>query len=525
MPRKKAFQPRFDAFGYNKGPDPDPSPQALEREKGTLSQINQKEGTYEWGGRADNLPLLILDAVNESPVTTSCLEKKESFMRGSGFTDPGLEALEIDADGTTLWDLHCHLVHNVTYLRSFSTNFKFDDYGKITLTYCIGTETTRLVAPNEGSQTIDFIKHNPYWGVKGLFKDEFTTRYPVFDLDKVGAQMEEMSVDFPGQLYWWGEVRSPYKFYPIPKYWSGQKWIRSDAKIGTYVDELLDNGFFQSVLMQVVGNPNEMSKDPRQMKEVTGKDGVKRKEATKTVYEEFNDKMSANFSGVKKAGSVFVQWLSNMQEALKLQEFPTNADFDFVSGTAMEIIRHITIATQVPGVLANLPDTTSPLSSGGDAIEVATEFMQGITMSDRVMMENFYNTILLPNLQKPVTQKVKIKNYVPVRKQITVPDKIWDWLNDQEKADFVKNNVPGVTLFRNPAQLTAPITTTTETPPVETTAIDENLKGLKISEINRISSILKKYNTGALTLEQAKQLLASYGINDDKQTAWLTPTL
>jgi hypothetical protein len=55
--------------------------------------------------------------------------------------------------------------------------------------------------------------------------------------------------------------------------------------------------------------------------------------------------------------------------------------------------------------------------------------------------------------------------------------------------------------------------------------VDENLKSMKVAEINRILSIVRKFNAGQLTMEQAKQLLSGYGLNEEQQSAWLNPVI
>lgn len=503
----------------------EPGPEALETEVGTRNQINQSENTYVWG-RADNLPMLILDAIAESPTTTSCLGTVEMFIRGGGFVDPGIGKMVMDKDGTTLDEFHAQICANLTNLRGFAVNFKFDGGSKITSAYPVGTEGIRLVAPPEGGKTVTKIKHNPYWGMIESYRKEFTYEYPVWNKATIQQDVKELGTKFMGQMYLYGKPRSPYKHYPVPKFWSGKKWIYSDAKIATYVDELLGNGFFQSVLMQVIGDPNQMSKNPRLQKKVTQTDGSIKIEPTHTVGEEFNMQMSANFSGVQKAGTAFVKWVMNKEQMVDLQEFPTNADFAFVEGVILNTMRSITVATQVPAVLANLPNSVSSLA-GQDAIKNAIEFMQSATESDRITLENFYNTILIPNMQNSTQSRVKIKNYIPISTQVTVQKEIWDWMNDAEKADFVTTNVPSVKVIRviaPPAPAVAPVPVDPNNPtpaPTEPPAVNEALKSLKASEINRLSSIVGKFAKGQLTYDQAKQLMASYGFTEEQIAAWL----
>ena len=507
----------------------EPSPEALQTEVGTRGQINAIENTYLWG-RGDNLPLLILDAIAESPTTTSCLGTVEMFIRGGGFTDDGIGKMVVDKDGTTLDEFHAQLCANLTNLRGFAVNFQFDGASKITNSYAVGTEGIRLVAPPEGGKSVNTLKHNPYWGMAETYKPEYTFAYPVWNKATIKEDVKKYGTKFMGQMYLYGKPRAPYKHYPVPKFWSGKKWIYSDAKIATYVDELLGNGFFQSVLMQVIGDPNLMSKNPRLQKKVLQSDGVTYKmEPTHTVGEEFNMQMSANFSGVQKAGTAFVKWVTNKEQAVDLQEFPTNADFAFVEGVILNTMRSITVATQVPAVLANLPNSVSSLA-GQDAIKNAIEFMQSATESDRITLENFYNTVLIPNLQTTTSARVKIKNYIPISTQVTVQKEIWEWMNDAEKADFVTTNVPSVKVIRTIAPLapvapTLPVDPNNPTPaPTEAPAINENLKNLKISDINRVMSIVGKYDKGQITIEQATQLLTGYGFSAEQITAWLTPT-
>jgi hypothetical protein len=281
--------------------------------------------------------------------------------------------------------------------------------------------------------------------------------------------------------------------------------------------------------MNVIGDPNRKSNHPDSMREVVGTDGVTRKEPTKTEGEVFGEMMASNFSGVQKAAKALVTWSMNKDQSVNIQAFPTNTNFDFVAGTLRETIRMITIATEVPGILANLPDEVSPLS-GQDSIDKSIQLMVSRTKPKRNVLENFYNNILIPNLVKSTKARVEIKNYSPVKTTVTVDDKFWQFMNEAEKIDFIERNEPNIIINRAPAatENTAPATVdengnTIEAPVAP--SVDQNLKSMKVSEINRILSIVQKFNKGALTIEQAKQLLSGYGLNEEQQTAWLNPTL
>lgn len=497
-------------------------PEALQTELTTRNQIRTDSGTLIWG-TDDALPMRILDAISQSPTTSSCIARLQQFIQGESFKDEGLMTMVINKDGETLWDLHCQLAQYYASLDGFSVNFKFSSEGKITNSYCMNTAAIRFAAQAETNQ-ITGIKYNPYWGTSE-YKKAFTTDYSIWDAEALKDQIKRQGTKFQGQVYWHATKRTLYKHYPVPKFWSGSKWIYSDAKLATYIDTMLDNGFFSSVLMNVIGDPNKKSNHPDSMKEVRGDDGVIRKEPTKTEGEVFGEMMAQNFSGVQKAAKALVTWSMNKDQSVNIQAFPTNTNFDFVAGTLRETIRMITISTEVPGILANLPDEVSPLS-GQNSIDKAIQLMISNTKPKRNVLENFYNNILIPNLVKTTKARVEIKNYSPVKTSVTVDDKFWEFMNEAEKIDFIQRNEPNIIINRPPAatENTAPATQDENGNIIQAPtapSVDENLKNMKVSEINRILSIRTKLEKGTLTIDQAKLLLSGYGLNEQQQLAFL----
>jgi len=504
-------------------------PQALQRSETTNASKRFDEDTIIWGEK-DALPLEIIKAVSESPVTTSCLNIKADFIKGSGFSEKSLETLVINKNGQTLLDLHYQLADICAYLDGFAVNHKFNAEGRITNAYYIAIENLRFVKPQDDKDpNISYVKYNPFWGTQE-FKQDFTKTYPLHNIDNVSGYMKEMKKEFPGTVYYFGTTSPIYRFYPMPKYWSGEKWIKADGKLQQFHDENLENGFFQSVLMNVIGDPSAWSTNPKYQETITGTDGVKRTQSTKTVGEEFNEMMSESFSGARKAGTAMVLWSQNQDTSAKIQAFPTNTNSDLLQGTFNDIIRGITIATSTPAILANLPQQASSLGSDGESFKKAVELMQSRTAYFRSQLEMYYNNILLPNLETPVTNKVKIINYTPATIEIDLNDKVWEWMNDAEKQDYVKNNFSNIKLFRaTPAPIEpANVPNLVTDAPIVSTG-NEALKNLRISDINKIQKIVSRYNlskadpenTRGLTYDQAKQMLSSFGFTEEELNAWL----
>lgn len=518
-------------------------PEDLKRQ---ISTPNQRDGFEEiiLYGKDNALPLRIAKAVEESPAASSCIATVSKFIKGSGFSDEEMMKYVVDQNGTTLWDLHCSLADSLALFWGFAVNFKYDKGGRIINTYQMSFENCRFKEPGEKSPYITEIRFNPYYGTTE-YNQEYTKRYPVFNPKEILNQMsgktkEELS-DFPGQIYYYGKTSPLSRFYPKPRYWSAKEAILADHKLQEFNNEELENGFFQSVLINAIGDPSKWSNNPRLMKEELQSDNVtKKKVPTKTVGEEFNDQMSATFSGSKKAGTAMVLWSLNADTAIKVAPFPTGINGDRLISTQDSVTKTITIATEVPSILANISEGVS-LGSGGSEIQKAIELMQSRTVEWREILMNFYNNILIPNLKvKPKgAGKVEIQNYNPITEPVEVNKEIWAFLNEQEKIAFIKKNMPEIEIIRTQA----PLPTTTPSEPVtdpETgeplpvqpapAAPNEALKDINSRQLDRILSIVGRYNIGlvdpsnkkALTFEQAKTILLSYGIAESEIPMWLS---
>lgn len=505
-------------------------PENLKREVSTRSQHDSWKEIMIYGH--DNaLPLRIAQAVEESPSASSCIDTVSKFIKGSGFSDEELMKLPIDSSGTTLWDFHCGLADSLALFWGFAVNFKFDRSGKIINTFQMSFESCRFKPPGEHSPHITEIKYNPYYGTPE-YNDEFTKAYPVFNLkeaqNQVGGKNRDELAAWPGQVYYYGKTSPLSRFYPKPKYWSAKEAIQADHKLQEFNNEELENGFFQSVLINAIGDPHEWSKNPHTQTEETGTDNIKRKKSTETVGEEFNRQMGETFSGSKKAGTAMVLWSLKSDTAIKIQPFPVGINGDRLVATQDSITKTITIATGVPSILANISEGVS-LGSGGSEIQKAVELMQSRTVEWREVLMNFYNNILLPNLQKKPSAKVEIQNYNPVSEPVEIDDKVWEFLNPVEKEAFIKKNMPEIEIIRVAAPTTpAPVIPNPDEPipvvPAEEVkatdpnqdAIDSLIRSLSRKDLAKFYGYVNDFKKGRANLEQTKVFLRAFKFTDEQ---------
>lgn len=510
-------------------------PVDLKREATTDNQKDFLENTIKYG--EDNaFPLRLAKAVEDSPATSACIRTITKFIKGASFSDKELMKVKVNKRGQTLWDLHTSLSKSLALFEGFAMNFKYNKGYKVAEVYDMSFESLRFVKPADDLATeINEIKYNPYFGTLE-YNQCYTKTYPLYNPSLVKEQHGQSGNAFPGQVYYYGTTSPLHRFYPYPTYYSAKDWIEADAKFQKFMNQELENGFFQSVILNMIGDPSEMSQHPDDQ-ETYIEDGVTKKRPFRTVGERFNMQMSKTFSGSKKAGTAMVFWSNNKENSPKVEPFPGQIMSERLTAQQDLTTKNITIATNVMAILANISEGVS-LGSGGSEIQKAVEIMQSNTVDQRVILEQLYNEVILPNLQVEGQEislegrEVKIVNYNPITVPVEINDKVWEWMNDQEKAEFVKSNMPDVKLFRTTMSVTQPITPgqpMTPGQPAQVPPPNEALKNINIQQLDRIQKIVARFNIGqvtpdnpkALTYEQAKAFLLSFGLTEQDIPNWL----
>lgn len=499
-----------------------PEPQDLDREISTRKQEDFAENTIIWGEH-NNFPLVLAETVGSSPAATSCINTTAKFIKGDSFSNKDLMKIKINKRGQTLWDLHCALCDTLALFRGYAVNFKYGGNGKITNAYQMPIENLRFVKPEEDLATeITEIKYNPYFGTTE-YKSDFTTTYPLYNTETLDKQIKSKGTKFLGQVYFYGEVRPLFRFYPVPDYWSARKWMYVDAKVQEAHAENLDNGFFQSVLITMIGDPNAWSQNPEFQQEYTDGAGVKKKRSTKTVGQEYDEQMAKMFSGSKKAGTVMVQWAMKQDQTPKVEPFQSTTNADLFETLQDLTTKNITIATKVPGILANISEGVS-LGGDGNEMQKAVEMMQSNTVEDRRRLEQFYNEVLLPNLEVPgfkmkKDDKVEIVNYNPITVPVVIDPLVWQTLSSTEKRKFIQKNFSSIELDEIPE---APQVLDENGNPAPDPIVNESLRNMTGRQLQAVQRIVRKFNTGELTYEQAAQLLKDgFSFTDDNVDIWL----
>ncbi len=394
-------------------------------------------GQYLPFGPADNFPNHLADLVQGSPTATACLSTMTDFVTGEGFNKGiGLEELVINSQGLKFFRYHSiqsdQLVHN----WGIASIVKYNGAGQITQIFDVPFGYCRLGRP-DSKGIISKILYNPYFGT-GLYKAGDTVEYDVYNPS--AATVQGSKAGWKGQINWLGIKDRKHPFYPMPDYYSAQHWMNVEKNAATYFDTNLENGFLQSMVLKMVGDPNDISG----IKDGNG-DDIPKGRVLDTM-------MSKDFSGPKKAHKIMTFWGNSKEEWPELAAFPTSANADMYRVQDEQATRKISIATKVPAILANVNDANN---FGGEQIRPAVKLMQQRAKRPQDLLIDYY-TDMLKRFINPVTVPIKIVPYNPFPELEAIDPQVWETLTAEERRKWVEDHTEIELIKTVTAPATAP---------------------------------------------------------------------
>ena len=244
------------------------------RKQKVPSQKEDKSGGYvkwEAEGGKNNFPQQLLQNVDNSPAGSAAIDVWAEFTVGDGLANP---EDNIDLTGVgSLNKLHAKIGSDLAYMWGFAFIIKYNIEGQRTAVFHLPFEETRLGIPNDAGK-VEKIYHNPYFGIPKSFDDKETKWFYPYnaDADFVKDQIArhnqefqkdgEVTVKYPGQVYWFSIERPLSRFYPKPFYYSTMGWFILDDKVQAFHERNIDNNLLLSVMINVNGDPDAPAGPP-----------------------------------------------------------------------------------------------------------------------------------------------------------------------------------------------------------------------------------------------------------------------
>lgn len=382
--------------------------------------VDKNKGVLKWGDR-DDFPLVLINSVQESHTASACLDTFIDYLEGDGISDLSLAGVKVNKT-ETFDDFHSKVSKDEGYLETIAVNVKYNLQGDKVELHALPAESVRLGKPDDTGY-ISKILYNPHFGTRE-YKDSETKYFDVYNPDKevVLKQINRYGEKYNGQVLYLSTERPLKRFYSDPFYSSAINWFNVDSKIAEFHGRNIDNNFLLSVLLKIVGDPDEAYKKDEEGNVV------------KTVGQAFDEEMNDRFSGSKNGGSVMVLWSKLKEQFPEIQAFPTNTNHDLFIALQQLTVDNISIATKVPPILANI-QVSGKLGNSQELINSIRLMQQRVNKRQR-KLERAYNELLSGFVGAP-SVKALIKNLNPITE---IPDVIFNSLSMEEKREYIKSN-------------------------------------------------------------------------------------
>jgi hypothetical protein len=318
----------------------------------------KKSNDVEPFGRTNNFPSELREAVFNSQTASSCYYTRQSFIEG-GEIEGAEPTTIIDKQGGTLGELINKLSADLALYEGAYIVVRYGVNLQISSVEHIDYERTRANLVDD-SGVISGYSYFPQ--EVGILGDEIY--FPIFnpDPEAVSAQFATYGTNFYGQILPLKQYTPSSLYYSFPSYSSCIPDMEIDKKVSEFHKNNLENNFFSSYLLKMIGDENEP---------ITNEEG----EIISTRGKELGKELGREFSGSENGGKVMVFWGESAEMMPSIEAIPTGGNdklFDLIQNTVTD---KIVIAMNVPPLLANIK-TSGQLGSSGE-LENSVKVMQG----------------------------------------------------------------------------------------------------------------------------------------------------
>ena len=456
--------------------------------KGLLASIREftgQSGMYYRYGREDNVPNLIVEAVNDSPTARLCVSRLNQFVFGKGFKDQSMAEVPV-APNATMEELIRLAIEYLNYTDGFVIQHKYNNAGESARKYIIPLQYVRKRVSG------DFIYRPGYGDELGTFMYSFTNMIvPNYDTVRLmsPAEIREMvqaQVNKHGeqlgsfQYVYMPRVGQLYDKYPMPTHFSGLPLLNADAGLALAENNLVSNTFKPQVVIKT-SVLDRTQPDERGLTEYD------------RMVEEINRLVSPD-------GSPVMLLESNNPDLVGVIPLDTKSRMDETERATDRIKKSVAMLWGVPPVLIGI-DTAGKL---GDNQEMVNKFkLFNLTLEERrkILYQAF--SYAFPNFTQEAfeLEPLSLFDYVP--------DKVIDRMTDEqvrEAFDIPEPEVPeGVQAVEG-----------------QSAELNEALTNLTGRQFQNIQRTVRKYNKGEISADQAKQLLmGGFGMTEEQAGAWI----
>ena len=272
----------------------------------------------------------------------------------------------------------------------------------------------------------------------------------------------------PSQIYYYKQYSPSNSYYPQPDYSGAIAAINIDVQIKEFHSNNLMNGMLPSLWINM-------------------NNGIPGEEEQRLVTRA----LESQFTSVNNAGRPIISFNESKELSPEITQIATSGNDQYYSTIYDDIVRTILSAHRVSsGELYGI-STAGKLGTRNEIVDHSEYFRKMVILPYQKELLGCFDKLVSLKFQKPTSFEIK-------------PLSI-----------FLTGDVTD-----NPAVIDKPVTSVEAES--EKMIINENIKGLKGREYQNLMRIVREYNKGKITKQQATQMLmGGYGLSEEDCAVWL----
>ena len=266
------------------------------------------------------------------------------------------------------------------------------------------------------------------------------------------------------QIYYYKQYSPSNSYYPQPDYSGGLAAIEIDVQIKEFHANNLKNGMMPSLWINM-------------------NNGIPGEEEQRLVTRA----LESQFTSVNNAGRPIISFNESKELSPEITQIATSGNDQYYQTIYEDIVRTILSSHRVSsGELYGI-STAGKLGTRNEIVDHSEYFRKMVIQPYQKELLVTFDKLVSLKFQKPTTFEIK-------------PLSI-----------FLTGDVTD-----NPQVIDEPVI------PVEAVAVNENIKGMKGREYQALMRVVREYNKGKISRQQAQQMLmAGYGLSEEECGVWL----
>jgi hypothetical protein len=340
-----------------------------------------------------------------------------------------------------------------------------------------------------------------------------TRKFPITEYDAFSADAKDAS-----QIYYYKQYQPSNSYYPNPDYSGAMAAIQIDIEIKNFHKNNLQKGMMPSLWINY-------------------HNGIPGEEEMRVVVRGLEEQ----YGGTDNAGQAIVSFNESKELAPEITQIPAGGNDAYYQQIYDDIIRSIMAGHRVSSGELFAVTTAGKLGSANEIVEHSEYFRKMVILPYQSELLPTFDKLVSMKTSKPTTFEIKPLSIFNNQGDNTTSatsnaQKVLDGINslsplvaNKVLESMTPNEIRAlVNLDATPdgdvVPVVAEINTTDIVTPIaaESQTVNEHIKGLKGREYQSMMRIIREYNKGKISREQAANMLKSgYGFTDDEMDTWL----